>query len=114
MKFNALIKILFRQNLSALHFILYLDHVPSLKDDELEFFFHIQDDLRSDSGRHATNLGTPFPVMASHVVKGLHFLGDKESIDFAIANLVDLAAKGMANFFLEESINPFGRLHGDF
>ena len=49
--------------------------------------------------------------MASHIVKGLPFLRNKESINFAITNLVDLPAKGVADFLLKESINPSCRLH---
>jgi hypothetical protein len=49
--------------------------------------------------------------MASHVVKGLAFLRDKESINPTITNFVNLRAKGVTNLLSEKDIYLVGYLH---
>lgn len=84
---------------------------PSCRELWVMILFDIKNDIGSDPGCNATNLRATFPAMASHIVKGLPLFRNKESINFAIPNLVDLPAKSMADFLLEESINPSSRLH---
>lgn len=50
--------------------------------------------------------------MTSRIMKSFSLFGDMESISLPVANLVDLAAEGMADFLLEAIVNSRGLLHG--
>jgi hypothetical protein len=49
--------------------------------------------------------------MASHMVKGLALLRDIKPIGPTIADLMNLRAKGVANFLFEKEIHPIGYFH---
>ena len=65
------------------------------------FSFEIENDFSSNPGSNATNLRTSFSAMASHNVKGLALLRDKESIDPTITDFVNLRANGVSNLLSE-------------
>ena len=75
------------------------------------FPFEIENDFSGNPGCNATNLRASFPAMASHIVKGLALLRDKESIDPAITDFVNLRANGVSNLLSEKDIYLIGCLH---
>ena len=75
------------------------------------FSFEIENDFSGNPGCNATNLRASFSAMASHMVKGLALLRDKESVNPAITDFVNLRANGVANLLFEKDIYPIGYLH---
>jgi len=75
------------------------------------FSFEIENDFSGNPGCNATNLRASFSAMASHVVKGLALLRDKESISPAITDFVNLRANGVTNLLSEKNICLIGYLH---
>ncbi len=71
----------------------------------------VQDDFSGDPGGHSANLGASFPAVSALLVKGFSFVGADEMIDLAVANLMDLFADRVADFFLKEGTNPVGFFH---
>ena len=75
------------------------------------FSLDVQDDFSRNLRSHPAYLRTSLPSMPAHFMERFSLFGNEKAIDFSVPNLVDLPAKGMADFLLKGLIYPLGFSH---